>query len=167
MRAPSGWTRRRVLAATVLLAATPAVPATARLGLSRRIVLRNLHTGAELDVQFFRDGVYCGEALAQASALLRDLSTGAQRAIDPTLLDFLVEVAHRAGVDPVFDVLCGYRSADRGLHVEGRAADVRLAGVHCQAAAGCAAGLARGGVGYYRRSDFVHLDTGAFRTWRG
>ena len=23
----------------------------------------------------------------------------------------------------------------------------------------------RGGVGYYERSDFVHIDTGAFRTW--
>jgi uncharacterized protein YcbK (DUF882 family) len=24
-----------------------------------------------------------------------------------------------------------------------------------------------GGVGYYPRSDFVHVDTGAFRTWNG
>jgi uncharacterized protein YcbK (DUF882 family) len=27
--------------------------------------------------------------------------------------------------------------------------------------------MTRGGVGYYRASDFVHLDTGAFRTWKG
>jgi uncharacterized protein YcbK (DUF882 family) len=27
--------------------------------------------------------------------------------------------------------------------------------------------MGRGGVGYYRKSDFVHLDTGRFRTWRG
>jgi len=44
---------------------------------------------------------------------------------------------------------------------------VRLAGVDSARLADCARGLRRGGVGYYRESDFVHLDTGAFRTWRG
>ena len=27
--------------------------------------------------------------------------------------------------------------------------------------------LQRGGVGYYAKSDFVHLDTGRVRTWAG
>ncbi len=57
--------------------------------------------------------------------------------------------------------------ARHSLHLEGRAIDVRLAGVDCSDLAGHALGLTRGGVGYYRQSDFVHLDTGAFRTWHG
>jgi uncharacterized protein YcbK (DUF882 family) len=78
-------------------------------------------------------------------------------------------------------VISGYRSpqtnamlhersggvAVRSLHLEGRAIDVRLAGVDCADLAGSGLTLARGGVGYYRKSDFVHLDTGAFRTWKG
>jgi uncharacterized protein YcbK (DUF882 family) len=96
-------------------------------------------------------------------------------------MDYLVQVAHAAGVDPAFSVISGYRSpqtnarlheqsrgvAQHSLHIEGRAIDVRITGVDCAALAAHALDLKRGGVGYYRASDFVHLDTGAFRTWRG
>jgi uncharacterized protein YcbK (DUF882 family) len=51
--------------------------------------------------------------------------------------------------------------------MEGRAIDVRMAGVDCASLAAHALDLKRGGVGYYRASDFVHLDTGRFRTWKG
>ena len=51
--------------------------------------------------------------------------------------------------------------------MEGRAIDVRIAGLDCARLAASAQSLKRGGVGYYRASDFVHLDTGAFRTWKG
>jgi len=57
--------------------------------------------------------------------------------------------------------------AQHSLHVLGRAVDVRVSGVDCQDVAARAAGLKRGGVGFYRGSNFVHLDTGAVRTWRG
>jgi len=78
-------------------------------------------------------------------------------------------------------VISGYRSprtnqmlherssgvASKSLHMEGRAIDVRLAGVDCADLAEISLGMQKGGVGYYRQSDFVHLDTGRFRTWRG
>ena len=51
--------------------------------------------------------------------------------------------------------------------MDGRAIDVRISGVDCADLAAQALDLKRGGVGYYRASDFVHLDTGAFRTWKG
>jgi uncharacterized protein YcbK (DUF882 family) len=57
--------------------------------------------------------------------------------------------------------------ASHSLHMEGRAIDVRLDDVDCASLAEKALALQRGGVGYYHRSDFVHLDTGRFRTWRG
>jgi uncharacterized protein YcbK (DUF882 family) len=148
---------------------------------AKRIVLQNLHTGEQLDVEFFRGGDYLPRSLAAIQVLLRDFRTGEQHAIDPKLLDYLHEVASRSGADPQFGVISGYRSrktneqlrersegvARHSLHVEGRAIDVRLAGVDCADLAGHAIRLGRGGVGYYRRSDFVHLDTGAFRTWKG
>ena len=50
--------------------------------------------------------------------------------------------------------------------MEGRAIDVRLAHGLLGSRRN-ALDMQRGGVGYYRQSDFVHLDTGRFRTWRG
>jgi uncharacterized protein YcbK (DUF882 family) len=148
---------------------------------SRRISLLNLHTAERLEMEYFRGADYLPDALAAIRVLLRDFRNNEQHDIDPTLMDYLVDVAGHIGVDPVFSVISGYRSpqtneqlrersagvARRSLHLEGRAIDVRLAGIDCADLAGHALGLTRGGVGYYRRSDFVHLDTGAFRTWKG
>jgi len=147
----------------------------------KRIALLNLHTDERLDIEYFRDGVHVPGALSAIEVLLRDFRTGERHAIDPSLMDYLVQVAHTAGVDPAFSVISGYRSpqtnarlheqgrgvAQHSLHIEGRAIDVRITGVDCAALAAHALDLKRGGVGYYRASNFVHLDTGAFRTWRG
>jgi uncharacterized protein YcbK (DUF882 family) len=147
----------------------------------KRLVLRNVHNPESLDLTFFRDGAYVPDSLAAVRVLLRDYRNDEQHAIDPPLLDYLHDVALGLGVDPVFSVISGYRSpqtnamlherssgvARHSLHIEGRAIDVRLAGVDCARLAEHALRFERGGVGYYRKSDFVHLDTGAFRTWRG
>ncbi|MEP6885554.1 MAG: DUF882 domain-containing protein [Gammaproteobacteria bacterium] len=147
----------------------------------RRIALLNLHTDERLEIEYSRDGTYVSEALSAIQVLLRDFRTGEQHVIDPSLLDYLVEVAHRVGADPVFSVISGYRSpqtnaamheksagvAQHSLHMEGRAIDVRMTGINCADLAARAEDLQRGGVGYYRASNFVHLDTGAFRIWKG
>lgn len=191
------WSRRRLLKAGGLLAGASVAgvcaasastagalvrPAAARASSAvKRLALRNLHTPESLDVEFFREGAYVPDALAAIQVLLRDYRNGEQHPIDPPLLDYLHEVAQRLGVDPVFHVISGYRSpqtnallrerssgvARHSLHLEGRAIDVRLAGIDCAELADRALSFRRGGVGYYRKSDFVHLDTGAFRTWRG
>jgi uncharacterized protein YcbK (DUF882 family) len=148
---------------------------------AKRIALLNLHTGERLDIEYFRNGAHLPEALSAIEVLLRDFRTGERHAIDPDLMDYLVQVAHRAGADPAFSVISGYRSpqtnarlreqssgvARHSLHIEGRAIDVRINGVDCADLAAHALELQRGGVGYYRASNFVHLDTGAFRTWKG
>jgi uncharacterized protein YcbK (DUF882 family) len=141
-------------------------------GVGKRLALQDLHTAAPLDLEYFRGGAYVPEALAAIQVLLRDSRNGEQHAVDPPLLDYLYDVAASLKVDPVFSVISGFRRESGGvahhsLHAQGRAVDVRLAGVDSARLADCARGLRRGGVGYYRESDFVHLDTGAFRTWRG
>ncbi len=150
-------------------------------GAPKRVSLYNLHTGERLERVFFRDGAYVPESLAAIQVLLRDFRNGEQHVIDPALMDTLYDVAQRLGAPPVFSVISGYRSpqtneqlrerssgvARQSLHLQGRAIDVRLVGVNCADLAARALDLARGGVGYYRQSDFVHLDTGAFRTWKG
>jgi uncharacterized protein YcbK (DUF882 family) len=136
----------------------------------RHIALRNLHTGERLELEYFRDGTYLSTALAAIEVLLRDVRNDEQGAVDPKLLDYLVDSAATVRARPVFDVISGYRSLgerSRSLHMQGRAIDVCMSGVDSAALAAGAAVLKRGGVGYYRASNFVHLDTGAFRTWRG
>ena len=146
-----------------------------------RIALANLHTGERQDIEYFRDGSYVPEAMASLVVLLRDFRNGARHAIDPKLMDYLVDVAALIGVPPAYSVISGYRSPEtnerlherssgvsqHSLHMQGRAIDVRMSGVDCRDLAARAESMKRGGVGYYRASNFVHLDTGAFRTWRG
>jgi uncharacterized protein YcbK (DUF882 family) len=185
------WSRRRVLKAGSVLAGVSAAGLLAGAARSqnaagggdapRRIALLNLHTSERLDIEYFRGGAYLPDALSAIEGCLRDFRTGERHGIDPRLMDYLVEVAHTLGVDPAFKVISGYRSpqtnaylhdksagvAQHSLHMEGRAIDVRMIGVDCASLAAHAVDLKRGGVGYYRGSDFVHLDTGAFRTWKG
>jgi uncharacterized protein YcbK (DUF882 family) len=182
------WSRRRLLrtggaalagaSAAALLAGSGRAAEAVR---GRRIALFNLHTSERLEVEFSRDGAYLPDALSAIEGILRDFRNGERHAIDPGLLDYLADVAHTLGVDPSFSVISGYRSAQtnarlhersagvakHSLHMEGRAIDVRIAGVDCAALSAHALELKRGGVGYYRASDFVHLDTGRVRSWNG
>jgi len=147
----------------------------------RRISLINLHTEERLELEYSRGAAYLPEALEKIEVLLRDFRNGEQHPIDPKLLDYLVDVAASVGTAPSFSVISGYRSpqtnqmlhekssgvSQRSLHMQGRAIDVRVSGIDCAELAAKAESLQRGGVGYYHASNFVHLDTGAFRTWRG
>jgi uncharacterized protein YcbK (DUF882 family) len=182
--------RRLVLAGTALAGAAvfnsrsvmgAVVGTSKRNDAARRIALYNLHTDEHLEIEYFRDDAYLPEPLAQLQVLLRDFRTGEQHAIDPKLLDYLVDVAGHLGRPPSFSVISGYRSpqtnehlhevssgvAQHSLHMQGRAIDVRMTGVDCDVLAAGARELMRGGVGYYRVSSFVHMDTGACRTWNG
>jgi uncharacterized protein YcbK (DUF882 family) len=180
------WNRRRVLLGGALAGIAAGgllrgACAAAQSETVRRIALLNLHTDEHLEIEYFRDGVYNAAALARIEHVLRDFRTGAAHDIDPLLMDYLGEVAAKLGKEPRFSVISGYRSpetnarlhersagvAQHSLHMQGRAIDVRMAGIDCADLATWALTLQRGGVGYYHASDFVHLDTGAFRTWRG
>jgi uncharacterized protein YcbK (DUF882 family) len=179
------WSRRQLLKAGGALAGVSAagllaIPSRSQ-ETSRHIALLNLHTGERINIEYFRSGGYVPDAMSAIEVVLRDFRTGDRHTIDPKLMDYLVDVAHGAGVDASFSVISGYRSpqtnahlhnlnsgvAEHSLHMEGRAIDVRTSAMDCASLAARAEDLKRGGVGYYRGSDFVHLDTGKFRTWKG
>jgi uncharacterized protein YcbK (DUF882 family) len=162
----------------VLAAAAPArLLADARA--ERVLSFAHTHTGESLTVPYFADGEYLAEGLAHLDHLLRDHRTGDEHAIDPALLDLLNDLQLATGAQEPFQVISGYRSpktnsklrragrgvAKRSLHMDGKAIDVRLADVRSSVLRDAALELRRGGVGYYRQSDFVHVDTGRFRTW--
>ncbi|MEL7343649.1 MAG: DUF882 domain-containing protein, partial [Pseudomonadota bacterium] len=57
--------------------------------------------------------------------------------------------------------------ARNSLHMEGKAADLRIEGRSVSQIARAAASCSAGGVGRYSRSNFVHMDCGPIRTWGG
>ena len=148
---------------------------------TRSLELVNTHTAETLKADYFLGGSYCEQSLFALNHLLRDFRTGDSAPIDPQLFDLLHDVAALAGKEPRFEVISGFRSpatnamlngrssgvAKHSLHMEGRAIDVRLQGYRTDRLRDLALSMQAGGVGFYRKSDFVHLDTGRVRTWAG
>ena len=177
--------RRRVLAglgaAALAVAATPLTGALAALPQSgaRTLGLVSTHTNEALTATYWRDGVYDKGALADINYVLRDFRSGEVAQIDPNLLDLLVELHRRTGSRKAFQVISGYRSpqtnamlasasggvAKHSLHMEAKAIDMRLHDVALSDLRESALGMKAGGVGYYKKSDFVHVDTGRVRQW--
>ena len=147
----------------------------------RTVAFDNLHTGESVDCVYWEQGDYIPDVLDAVNNVLRDHRTGDVYPIDPNLLDLLDAVSAATGTRGRFQVISGYRSpatnamlhersdevAKKSLHTEGLAIDVRLADVDLYNLHAAALSLGRGGVGFYPHSDFVHLDVGPVRTWRG
>jgi uncharacterized protein YcbK (DUF882 family) len=183
---PSRPSRRKLLGSVLALGASSWLPATAvsieaRPARPRWLELASTHTGEVLAVAFRETSGLVDDAVQRLQHLLRDHRNGAQHPMDTGLYDLLADLAEHAGVEPRYEIISAYRSpasnamlhersagvAVRSLHLEGRAIDVRLKGVACQDLAALALAHQRGGVGLYRHSDFVHVDTGRVRHWQG
>ncbi len=137
------------------------------------------HTGETLTAAYFDGSAYDAASLSAVNHLLRDFRTGDSHVIDPALLDILFDLQVRADHDAPFEVISGYRSpatnamlhrnssgvAEHSQHLLGKAIDIRLSGYSTRILSEHARALARGGVGFYSSSDFVHVDTGRVRAW--
>jgi uncharacterized protein YcbK (DUF882 family) len=147
----------------------------------RSLAFYNTHTGERLKVCFYKNGLYCSDAMQQVNTILRDHRTGDVHAMDTRLIDLLYRVSQRLKPGAPFHIISGYRSpktnnqlrknsdgvAKFSFHMLGRAIDIRLPGCDTRKLRQACLDLKLGGVGYYARSDFVHVDTGAVRTWNG
>jgi uncharacterized protein YcbK (DUF882 family) len=176
--------RRRVLAfglGAAALALSPLKGALAALPQSgtRALSLVSTHTNEHVAATYWRDGVYDKGALKDINYVLRDFRSGDVAPMDKHLLDLLAELHHRTGSRKPFQIISGYRSpktnamlasasggvAKRSLHMEAKAIDIRLGDVALSDLRQVALGMKAGGVGFYKKSDFVHVDTGRVRQW--
>jgi len=147
-----------------------------------RLRFYHTHTGERLDIVYRRDDAYIPEALDQLDHYLRDHRTGEVRHFDPHLFDLLHDLtASLHDSNGEINVICGYRTpwsneflrtrsphtgvAQHSLHMQAEAIDIRLPGIPTAELRDAALRLHRGGVGYYRSSDFVHVDVGRVRRW--
>ena len=147
----------------------------------RKLSLYNIHTGESLETVYWSGGSYVGESLGEIDHVLRDFRTGDVLSMDTRLLDLLHAIRIETGGTAPFHVISGYRSpktnaflhanssgvATHSLHMKGMAADICLPGRDLSSLRKVALDLGVGGVGYYPRSNFVHVDVGRVRHWQG
>ncbi|MCB1985710.1 MAG: DUF882 domain-containing protein [Burkholderiales bacterium] len=147
----------------------------------RKLAFLNLHTGERVQTTYWAEGQYLSEGLIAIDKILRDHRTGETYEIDRNLLDLLQLLQYKMGSRDEFHIISGYRSpatnaqlnarsngvARRSFHMLGKAIDVRLPGHALSDLRKAALSLQAGGVGYYPKSDFIHIDTGHVRQWHG
>jgi uncharacterized protein YcbK (DUF882 family) len=145
----------------------------------RALSFVHTHTGEKLKLTYFEHGNYIKDALHEINYLLRDFRTEEIHPIDTALLDQLFDLKQTLGLNKPFQIISGYRSpftnaqlrknshgvAEHSYHLQGRAIDIRVEGVSSKTIRNTALAMAQGGVGYYPRNNFVHLDSGIVRTW--
>jgi uncharacterized protein YcbK (DUF882 family) len=147
----------------------------------RRIAFYNTHTSEAIDAVYWSEGAYVPEGLRLIDRVLRDHRTGSVQPMDRRLLDLLFQLRTSLGTTKPFHIISGFRSPEsnaylRGLslasgvakqsqHMLGRAIDIRVPGVALEQLRATALAMKKGGVGFYPKSNFVHVDVGRVRRW--
>ncbi len=175
--------RRNVLKAFAAMGVVSAAPYYAKAanvntgaGDIRKISMRNDRTGELLDMVYWVDGQYIPESLRAVNYFFRDWRENAVINVDPHEAD-IIAAAHRVlNTSEPFLLISGYRTprtnriihgAKHSYHTKGQAADLRLRSRSVKQMASAARRINAGGVGTYYRSNFIHMDSGPIRSWRG
>lgn len=147
----------------------------------RRIAMHSGRTGERLDTIYWIEGEYIAEAVREINVHMRDWRTGEAVQMDLRTIDIMSAALNLMDTTEPYLLLSGYRSpktnsmlssrssgvARNSLHMRGQAADLRLTSRTPTQMANAALACRAGGVGRYPRSNFVHMDCGPIRSWRG
>jgi uncharacterized protein YcbK (DUF882 family) len=184
-RIEAAMSRRTFLSLAACGAAAAFLPGMAAAALPppaapRELSFHNLHTDERLTALYWDGGEYLPDALGEIDAILRDHRTGEIRQMAPGLIDLVHALTTRLGATEPVQVISGYRSAatnamlraddprhvaENSLHLTGEAVDLCFEGRSLRRVRDAALALGSGGVGYYPRSGFVHVDVGRVREW--
>ncbi|MBN9564619.1 MAG: DUF882 domain-containing protein [Alphaproteobacteria bacterium] len=152
----------------------------ARPARARHLNLFNTHTSESLSITYWQNGQYHASALQKIHHFLRDWRTGDITNIDIGVIDFLHDIYQASGANRAINIISGYRSpktnfalhlastggvAKKSLHTAGKAIDFFIEGQPLHKLRKIAISLGRGGVGYYPKNHFIHIDTGKVRFW--
>jgi len=147
----------------------------------RSINMISRRTGERFKGIYCIDNEYIPEVLDEISYVMRDWRRNEVKSIDRRTIDIIAASHNLLNTDEPYTLLSGYRSAKTNamlrrrsrsvardsLHISGQAADIRLSSRSVKQIFKAAAKCNGGGVGRYYRSNFVHMDCGPIRTWRG
>ena len=137
--------------------------------------------GEMIDVVYRVGDFYIPDALDKLSNFLRDSHNQQVSAYDPREFDVLHTMLAKVGKSAgVINILSAYRTqetndalrasgttnaAEHSQHIEAKAIDMRVPGVDAATLRDAALSLNAGGVGYYPKSQFIHVDVGPVRQW--
>jgi len=140
---------------------------------------KNKRTGEIFNDVVRQGALIFDDAYAEIDHLMRDWRRDEVIAMDRQLIDLLLTVQNEVGYAQPISVISGYRSkttnemlrrrmskvAKNSYHIRGMAVDLRVKGVSPGALRQIAMHQKIGGVGFYPKSGFVHIDTGPVRSW--
>lgn len=146
---------------------------------ARSLSLFNRHTGERQRADYWIDGKYQPDALSEFDQVLKDHRQNIVAPMDKRLFDLLHQLQTRIANDSEIHIISGYRSpktnamlaansngvAKKSYHMKGMAMDIAIPGVDLAVLRDAATSLKLGGVGYYKKSGFIHVDTGRVRAW--
>lgn len=147
----------------------------------RRLRMYSGRTGESIDTIYWVEGEYIKDALKEVTYFMRDWRNSKMKSIDARTVDIMAAAHGLMDVNEPYMLLSGYRSpetnnllrsrsrgvAKNSLHMKGEAADLRLKSRSVGQMAAAAQNCSAGGVGSYRGANFVHMDCGPVRTWKG
>ena len=147
----------------------------------RSLSLYNPYTKESFDGVYWRNGAYVAGALKNINFLMRNTHTDSIKPIDKDLLDLISAISIKLKPQKPFHITCGYRTsktnalllkrnkstAKNSYHIKGQAVDIRLPGCRTSVLRRVAYELGQGGIGYYPKRRFVHIDVGPVRYWTG
>ena len=147
----------------------------------RTLVVQCVRSGERVTADYWVEGRYIDDEMARINKALRDVRTGEVHAIDRKLLDLVHRLGRDVDARSGIQVISGYRSpatnamlnkkssgvAEKSLHMKGQAIDLLVPGRPLKQVHDAALKLGLGGVGFYPKSNFVHVDTGRVRRWMG
>jgi uncharacterized protein YcbK (DUF882 family) len=137
--------------------------------------------GESIDVVYRVGDTYIPEALDRLSHFLHDTHNEEVKSYDPRTFDLLHTVLAKVNrSSSAIQILSAYRTqetndalrasgttnaAEHSQHIEAKALDIRVPEVPAAELRAAALSLAAGGVGYYPKGQFIHVDTGPVREW--
>lgn len=172
------WTGAGVIASMLPFVSTRDAAAASNNG-TWKIAFRHAHTGESFSGVYRVGDKYLPEAFERLNYVMRDFRTKEVFPMDPHIIDILSLIHSKLGANDPYAILSAYRSpktnamlgkrtrgvASNSFHMYGQATDIRIPGYSPKKIRNVAQSLKAGGVGYYPRSGFVHVDTGKVRSW--
>lgn len=185
--APAAFSRRSFLKGAAAVTASCAMPTVWAQEADfwekpRELWLYRYATKEQIRATYFKDGRVVPEEYNRLCWFMRDSHQNEMVAMDSVLLDVLngIQGFYRLnGWSYPIVLNSGFRTsktngsllsegaAKNSMHLYGRAADVYMPGAPVRDVARLGLHFKQGGVGFYERKGFVHIDTGNLRVWRG